>query len=129
MEGVLNSLIAQTQLKNRDLNISDVKNMIKGTAKTKKAVSVKEIIKTVASFYNIEEESIYEKSRRKEVVKPRQLTMYILREDFNVSYPSIGEKMGGRDHTTVIHSCEKIKNDLKVDSALVQELEQIRSLL
>jgi chromosomal replication initiator protein len=55
--------------------------------------------------------------------------MYILREDFNVSYPSIGEKLGGRDHTTVIHSCDKVKADLKVDSALVGELEQIRSFL
>jgi len=87
------------------------------------------VIKTIANFYNIEEESIYEKTRRKEVVKPRQLIMYILREDFDVSYPSIGEKMGGRDHTTVIHSCEKIKNELKENNLLVQELRQIRALI
>jgi len=63
------------------------------------------------------------------VVKPRQLIMYILREDFGISYPSIGEKLGGRDHTTVIHSCEKIRNNLKVDTSLVQELEQIKSII
>ncbi len=129
LEGTLNSLICQAQLKGKDLTLTDIKNVIKGSPKPKKAVSVKDIIKIVAGFYNIEEESIYEKSRRKEVVLPRQLTMYILREDFNVSYPSIGQKMGGRDHTTVIHSCEKIKNELKMNTMLVQELEQIRSMI
>ena len=95
----------------------------------KKAVSVKEVSKAVASFYNIEEGDIYEKTRRKEVVKPRQLVMYILREDFNVSYPLIGQKLGGRDHTTVIHSCEKIKEELKFDTVLEQEINQIRTML
>ena len=55
--------------------------------------------------------------------------MFILREDFRISFPTIGEKMGGRDHTTVIHSCEKIRNDLKGDSVLNQELNQIRLML
>ena len=52
--------------------------------------------------------------------------MYLLREDFNVSYPLIGQKLGGKDHTTVIHSCTKIKEDLKTDPQLLQEIEQIR---
>ncbi len=55
--------------------------------------------------------------------------MYILREDFDTSYPSIGEKMGGRDHTTVIHSCEKIKKDIKEDPVLADEIERIRSMI
>lgn len=129
LEGAINSIICQSQLKGKELNLNEVKNIIKTSAKPKKSVSAKDIIKIVADFYNINENSIYEKTRRKEVVKPRQMTMYILREDFNISYPSIGEKLGGRDHTTVIHSCEKIKNDLKNDPILVQELGQIRSML
>jgi chromosomal replication initiator protein len=92
-------------------------------------VSVREIIKSVADFYGVEEGSIYEKTRRKEVVKPRQIIMYILREDFRISFPTIGDKLGGRDHTTVIHSCEKIRNDLKMDSGLGQEINQIRLML
>ena len=63
------------------------------------------------------------------MVKPRQIVMYILREDFNTSYPYIGQKLGRRDHTTVIHAYEKIKKDLKINSLLNQEVEQIRSLL
>ena len=54
--------------------------------------------------------------------------MYILREEFNISYPAIGEKLGGRDHTTVMHSCEKIKNDTKNDEILTQEISQLRSI-
>lgn len=129
LEGALNTIICQAQLKNKELSLLEIKNLIKNNSKPKKLVSVKDIIKIVADFYNIEENSIYDKTRRKEVVKPRQLAMYILREDCSVSYPSIGQKLGGRDHTTVIHSCEKIKNELKFDSLLVQELNQIRALI
>lgn len=129
LEGILNSIIMQTQLRDKELSLLDVKNLIKDNARPKKTISVKDVIKRVAEFYDIDEGSIYEKTRRKEIVKPRQLIMYLLREDFSVSYPSIGKQLGGRDHTTVIHSCEKIRNDLKESQLLVQELSQIRMLL
>lgn len=128
LEGALNSIIIQSQVKGHDLNLNEVKNILKNTEKPKKSVSVKDVIKTIADFYNIDEASIYEKTRRKEVVRPRQLIMYILREEFEVSYPSIGQKLGGRDHTTVIHSCEKIKNELKTNQILAEELKQIRTM-
>lgn len=129
LEGVINSVACQSQLKNRELNINDIKDLIKNSTKPKKMVSIKDLIRIVADFYNIDHDSICDKTRKKEVVRPRQVTMYILREDFNTSYPTIGDKMGGRDHTTVIHSCEKIKKDLKVDQVLAQQINQIRSML
>jgi len=129
LEGALNMILCQTQLKGRELTLNEVRNFIKTNAKPKKTVSIKEIVKIIADYYRIEEENIYEKTRRKEVIKPRQVAMYILREDFNISYPSIGQKLGGRDHTTVIHSCEKVKKDIKLDQALVQEISQIRSMI
>ena len=129
LEGVVNSILCQTQLKNRELTLVEVKNFVKNNTKPKKLVSTKEVVKTVAEFYNIEEQSVYDKTRKKEIIKPRQVIMYILREDFNISYPAIGEKLGGRDHTTVMHSCEKIKNDLRVDELLLQEINQLRSIL
>lgn len=129
LEGALNTLICQAQLKDRTLSLADVKTLLRTVGQPKKAVSVREIIKAVSDFYGVEEGSIYEKTRRKEVVKPRQIIMYILREDFRVSFPTIGDKLGGRDHTTVIHSCEKIREDLKSNSALGQEISQIRLML
>ena len=128
LEGTLNLVVCQAQLKSKVLSLNEVKTLIKNNAKPTKPVSIKDIVKTVTTFYNIDERFIYEKTRRKEVVKPRQVLMYILREDFNISYPLIGQKLGGRDHTTVIHSCEKIKVDIKSDSLLMQEIEQIRAL-
>jgi chromosomal replication initiator protein len=129
LEGILNSVICQSQLKGKDLSISDLKNLIKTTANAKKLISTKEIVRRIADFYDVDEQSIYEKTRKKEVVKPRQLIMYILREDFHISYPTIGQKLGGRDHTTVIHSCEKIKQNLEEDNVLAQEINHIRTLL
>ncbi len=129
IEGIVNIIACQTQLRNRELNINEIKDILKNSAKPKKTVSIKDIVKIVSDFYNIDEDSIYNKTRRKEVVKPRQIVMYLLREDFNISFPSIGEKLGGRDHTTVIHSYEKIKEDLKTSPMLLQEINQLRSML
>ncbi len=129
LEGVVNAIVCQTQLKNRPPTLLEVKNLIKNNTKPKKNIPIKDVIKLVSSFYNISEENVFNKTRKKEVVKPRQVIMYILREDFNISFPSIGEKLGGRDHTTVIHSCEKIKEDLKTNSLLMDEISQIRAML
>lgn len=128
LEGILNSIIMQSQLKNRELSLNEIKTILKNNSKPKKSISIKEVIRIVSGFYSINENVIYEKTRRKEVVKPRQVVMYILREDFNVSYPSIGQELGGRDHTTVIHSCDKIRRDLETDSLLSQEIEQLRAM-
>lgn len=129
IEGVINTIVCQTNLKGKDLDLNEIKHLIKDTAKPIKNVSVKDVVKVVAKFYDIQEGEITNKSRKKEVVKPRQVVMYLLREDFSISYPSIGQKLGGRDHTTVIHSCEKVKNDIKNDAGLLQEINQIRAMI
>lgn len=129
IEGVINLIICQTENKGRILSMNEIKELIKNSIKNKKSLSYKEVVKIISDFYKIEEESIYEKTRKKEIIKPRQIIMYILREDFSISYPSIGEKLGGRDHTTVIHSCEKIKNDLKDNPTLTREIQEIRSII
>lgn len=129
LEGALNTIMCQSQLAGRTLNLDEVKQLIRNSARPRRSLAIPDVVDKVARFYEIEATSIYEKTRRKEIVKPRQLIMYILREDFQVSYPAIGQKLGGRDHTTVIHSCEKIRNDLKLDASLEEELGQIRALL
>ncbi|MGC9602419.1 MAG: chromosomal replication initiator protein DnaA [Minisyncoccia bacterium] len=130
LEGALNMLLIQFEMRGEPLTINDAKALLRSaSSSTKKAVSVQDVVKAISGFYGVEENSIYEKTRRKEVVRPRQVIMYLLREDFHISFPTIGEKLGGRDHTTVIHSCEKIKTDLHTDSALNQEMHQIRLML
>jgi chromosomal replication initiator protein len=126
LEGSLNTIICQSQLKNKSLTLNEIKVLIKNNIKPKKTVAIKDIVTIIANHYGITDEVIYEKTRRKEIVKARQVAMYILREDFNISYPLIGSKLGGRDHTTAIHSHLKIKEDLKTDPALLQEIEKIR---
>ncbi len=126
LEGSLNTVICQTELKNRQLSLSETKVLIKNNIRPKKTIAIKDVVKIIADHYGIEESVIYEKTRRREIVKARQVAMYILREDFNISYPLIGSKLGGRDHTTVIHSHLKIKENLKTDPSLLQEIEKIR---
>jgi chromosomal replication initiator protein len=126
LEGSLNLIVCQYRLKNKPLTLMEVKSLLKNNMKPKKNMAIKDVVKIVSDYYKLEEASIYEKTRKKEIVKARQVVMYLLREDFNVSYPLIGQKLGGKDHTTVIHSCLKIKKDLKNDPQLLQELEQIR---
>lgn len=129
LEGILNSLIVQTQVKGRAPNLREVKSLIKNNVKPKRNISIREVVKIIADYYNIEEAMIYEKTRRKEVVISRQVVMYLLREDFNISYPMIGKELGGRDHTTVIHSYTKIKNELENNPNLNQDIEQLRAML
>ncbi len=129
IEGAINLIVCQTETKARTLHLNEVKDLVKNSVKQKTMLSHKEVVKIIADFYKIEEEIIYEKTRKKEVIKPRQIIMYILREDFSISYPSIGEKLGGRDHTTVIHSCEKIKHDLINNPTLMKEVQEIRSII
>jgi chromosomal replication initiator protein len=129
LEGVINSVVCHTQMKGVPPDLLEIKQSLRSFSRPQKNVSVKHIVSKVAEFYGIDEESIYEKTRRREVVRPRQVIMYILREDFSVSYPTIGNKLGGRDHTTVIHSCEKVKREVNTDTELAKEIQDIRSLL
>jgi len=129
LEGALNTIMCQSQLLGRSLAIDEVRTIIKNNSRPRKTLAITDVVEKVSRYYDIDQASIYEKTRRKEVVKPRQIIMYILREDFQVSYPAIGKKLGGRDHTTVIHSCEKIKAELRSNSELEEEITQVRLLL
>ncbi len=129
LEGVINSIVCHTQVKGTPPDLAEVRQSLRSFSRPTKTVSVKHVVSKVAEFYGIDEESIYEKTRRREVVRPRQVIMYILREDFSVSYPTIGNKLGGRDHTTVIHSCEKVKREVIADADLAKEIQDIRGLL
>jgi chromosomal replication initiator protein len=129
LEGILNAVTIQTEIRNRKLTVQEVKSLIKNNVKPKKHLAVDEIVKIIAGYYNIDPQLIHEKTRKKEIVYIRQVTMYLLREYFNLSYPGIGKEIGGRDHTTVMHSCEKVKKMKETDPNLVQEIEQLEAIL
>ncbi len=129
LEGIINFIQAQIELFDQKVTLLSIKNLIKNNTRNKKSVSISEVVKTVCEYYNIQPSFVYNKTRRKDIVKPRQIIMYILREYFDVSYPTIGEKLGGKDHTTVIHSYEKIKKERKDDPYLNKEIEDIYNTL
>ncbi len=129
LEGVMTTLLGYVQAKQQVITLADAKTLLKNNVRAKKSISIPEIVKMIADYYHIPDVYIYNKTRRKDVVKPRQIVMYILREDFDISYPMIGDRLGGRDHTTVIHSYEKIKGILKTDPHLTKEIEDIRAMI
>ncbi len=129
IEGIINNISIQSQLKNRVLTLDEIKSLTKNIVKTSENTSLKDILKAVSSFYKIDEKSIVEKNRKQEIVKPRQVLMYILREYFNYSLSNIGQKLGGRDHTTVIHAYDKVKQELSSNQELFEEIKQIKSML
>lgn len=129
LEGALNSVIGQSKIRGRTLNLSDVEEILKRKIKPIKVVTADSVIKIIANYYNIEEKKINEKTRRQEIVKPRQIAMYILRNDLNTPYPYIGRRLGQKDHTTAIHAYKKITCDIKNDKKLEQEINNIRELI
>lgn len=127
LEGALNRVGAFSQIYNRIPDIKEVKNILNTYLSSPyRKTSPQSILKSVAEFYNISFNDLVKRSRKKEVVKPRQVAMFLLREETKLSFPEIGQKLGGRDHSTVIHACEKIRSESSVDEPLKQELVLIR---
>ena len=126
LEGALNRIIAFHQLNNTTPTLESVKSILGGiSVNPKKAgLTSKRLIKTIAEFYDISIESILGTSRKRGLVVPRQIAMFLMREELRASYPNIGQDIGGRDHTTAMHavikitalidSDEKVKNDILV---------------
>lgn len=127
LEGALNRIIAFSQIYNKTPDVKEVKNILTTYLNTPyRKTSPQSILKSVADFYSISLQDLVKRSRKKEVVKPRQIAMYLLREETKLSFPEIGQKLGGRDHSTVIHACEKIREGVSIDEPLKQELVLIK---
>ena len=128
MEGALNRILAHIQLQHSEPDQKTMENILANIIKNpkRKRLSAKEIIGQVSAFYDLDQKDITGKCRKKEYVRPRQIAMYLLRNELKTSFPFIGKKFGGKDHTTAIYACEKIKKELKEDSKLSNELELIK---
>ncbi|OGZ98812.1 MAG: hypothetical protein A3C07_00565 [Candidatus Sungbacteria bacterium RIFCSPHIGHO2_02_FULL_47_11] len=127
LEGALNRVVMAAKLSNAPINLEVARKVISNhISAPNKFVTVKKIIRAVSEFYDIEEKELITRSRKKDVVKPRQIAMYLMRQELKNSFPFIGEKFGGRDHTTAIHSCEKIAEELKKRPELEEEIRMIK---
>jgi chromosomal replication initiator protein len=130
LEGTLNRLVGHYKLSNQPIDAETATSLLKKLLLSPaKAVTAKKIIKAVAEFYDLKEKHLSENSRKREIVKPRQIAMYLLREDLKSSYPFIGRKLGGKDHTTAIYSCGKILKELETNENLKEEIELIRQVI
>jgi chromosomal replication initiator protein len=127
LEGALTIVAARARVLGAIPELEEVQDlMLQLISKHRRVITASKIIKEVCVFYDVPERHLFERSRRREIVKPRQVAMYLLREDFRGSFPYIGQKFGGRDHTTAIHAYEKIVKDIKDNQKLVDEIQLLR---
>lgn len=131
LEGALIRVVAYSSLVNRDMSVDLAAEALKDIIPNSKPrnITIIDIQKVVGEHFNIRLEDFTAKKRTQSIAFPRQIAMYLSRELTNFSLPKIGEEFGGRDHTTVIHAHEKISTMLKNDSILLQDIQQIKSVL
>ncbi|KKU91568.1 MAG: chromosomal replication initiator protein DnaA [Candidatus Jorgensenbacteria bacterium GW2011_GWA1_48_11] len=127
LEGVLNKIVFYQEYKNEKIDNKKLEEIISETIQvSSKNITPQDVIKTVAEAFGIEPADLTNRSRKQEVVEPRQITMYLLRDILKLSYPHIGEKLGKRDHTTAIHACGKIAKEINQNPGLNQKIMMIR---
>lgn len=128
LEGALNRVMAICDLSQKKPSIETAQNALGDIIASgrKRTVQTSDVIGVISEHYDVNNEELLSKGRKREVVKPRQIAMYLLRTELNLSYPGIGEHFGGRDHTTALHAYEKIARTMKDDERLRDEIEVLK---
>lgn len=131
LEGALTRIVAFGQLNNTMPNIEDVEGLLGGILINpgKKILRAHDIVKTVSRYYDIKKDTLLGKKRNKEIVIPRQILIYLLREELDLPYTAIAREIGGKDHTTIIHNYNKIKNLVLENVDLENEIINIKEKL
>ncbi|MBP9828182.1 chromosomal replication initiator protein DnaA [Patescibacteria group bacterium] len=131
LEGALNKIVAVHQFRNMEPSLESVKPIIASfeSDNVKKTVTPRQVINIVAEYFDIQIDDVLGKSREKRLAFPRQIIMYLLREEMASSYPTIGTELGGRDHTTAMHAHNKISGLVDTDEKLQKDLELIKQRL
>ncbi len=130
LEGALNQLLAFSEMRGVEPDISVAEGLI-GNVKSSRPhhLTPKQIIDKTAKYYQISVEDICSPKRDKHIVVPRQVAMYLLRSELHLSFPKIAEELGRKDHTTAIHSVEKITKNMKLDAMLREQIAAIQEQL
>lgn len=127
LEGALNNLLVHYKTTNEPPNLEAAKNLLKNFVFSPfNIANYKKIMESVAKFYNIDEKTLFNPTRQKEIVRPRQVAMFLLREELKYSFPAIARKFGGKDHTTVIYAHKKIQQEVENNGRLTGELNLIK---
>jgi len=133
LEGALNKVIAYHEFNNTTPTLKTVKSVLNDliVSTQSHSLSPRDIMDAVSKFYNIEHKDLIGQGRKKELVWPRQISVYLMRKEINYSYPTIGQELGGRDHTTAMHAYNKILDEVetKENEKVIQEIESIRQIL
>jgi chromosomal replication initiator protein len=131
LEGALIRIMAYSSLEDKhiDLNISEEALKDFFSYHKKQTISVEKIMATTANYFHVTVEDLKSKKRTQHITFPRQVAMYLCREMTDYSLPKIGEEFGGKDHTTVIHACKKIRKNTKKDSLLANKIKEIKDLI
>lgn len=130
LEGALRKILAYSQFHGREITIDVVKEALKDLLSVQnRQISVENIQKTVADFFNIKVADMYSKKRPANIARPRQIAMYLAKELTQKSLPEIGELFGGRDHTTVLHAVRKIAADRSKNPEINHELHVLEQTL
>lgn len=127
LEGALVRVAAYASLAKRPIDLALAQEALRDILPDNrpKTITIEHIQRTVASFYSLDPAMFKDKKRTRAIAFPRQIAMYLCRELTDCSLPKIGEEFGGRDHTTVLHACEKIAADIKSDFALANTVKQL----
>ncbi len=129
LEGALNRVCAYSDVLGQPLNVETAAQAIADLLPRRHTLNAAHILDTVATFYAVTVDDIVGRDRTKEIIMPRQMAMYLVREETDASLPEIGQLLGGRDHTTVMHGCEKINNLIETDDSFRRQFLSIRERL
>lgn len=128
LEGALNKIIVTYQLKNYSPSLDEIIEQTGDVISTnrQKDLDPVKIISSVADFFDVKKEELSGRCRKKQIIKPRQIAIYLMRRELGLSFPEIGKNLGGRDHSTAIYACEKIERELENNKILEDHLKFIK---
>lgn len=129
LEGALNQLIAYCEMRGVEPDITLAKNVLGAVRTRPKHISPKQVIERTARYFQVSLDDILGPKRDKDIVVPRQVAMYMLRSELHLSFPKIARELGRKDHTTAIHSVEKIEHEAAVDPSIKSAISHIKERL
>lgn len=129
LEGALTRIVAYADLRGLSMTSELIDSSLADLLPQRTEVQPDQIINVVAQTYGISLERILGRERSRQVALPRQIAMYLLREEANISLPQIGESLGGRDHTTIMYGCDKVADLLERDDKLRRQVIDIKEKL